>query len=78
MEEKRMIINFADVTFADVVVEMKQRYPGYNIQTQAAQYIDLMMVVSRHVNTAEQRNKIAAKVMLALLILPAFAARSMN
>lgn len=78
MEEKRIIINFPDVSFTDVVTDMKQRYPGLNIQTQAAQYFDLMAVVSRHALTQEMRNKTCVKVLHAVLILDAFTQRRTN
>lgn len=78
MEEKRIIINFPDVSFADVVADMKQRYPGLNIKTQAEQYVDLMVVVSRHALTQEMRNKTCVKVLHAVLIPDAFSARRTN
>jgi|GEM_PF-3060232 hypothetical protein len=61
-----------EVMFAEVTAEIKQRYPGLNMKTASGEFIDLMAVISRHVQTDEGRKKIVAKILMASLISDCF------
>lgn len=72
MDRIQIYKSFPEVTFADVIEEMNWRYDGLSPRTKAKQYIDLMIVLSHHAKTFEQRRTVISKILLAGLVLDAF------
>jgi len=66
------------ILFSEVVAEMKWRYPGLNLKTQAKEFIDLMLIVFEHAHVEEAKFRSSRKIKLAVLIEEAFEAERMN
>lgn len=79
MSNIHLNIKLPDVTSREVVKEIKQRYPDYNIITGAHQYQKLYEVVLKQKGlSVEKRTEVCAKIYLSLLITEAITVTALN
>ena len=78
MDSMAIYKSCADVTFAEVVSEIRTRYPDLNIKTASRKYADLMFTILRHAKTSDAKVKFTAKILMVSLISDVFTTSRLN
>ena len=61
-------LRIPDVTFADVMRQMRQNCPARSLYQSAVDFIDLMAITSVHCKTQKHKEEVTVKIRLAALL----------